>query len=357
LNLTLSQDRPKPLISVCLPNLNNRAYLPERLESILGQTCRDWELVVVDSHSDDGAWELLNEYAARESRIRLHQMERAGIYAAFNRCVELAQGEYIYFATSDDTMEPECLEVLVRLLEKHPACGLAQCGLEIIDAAGRPVSETKVERPWNQTRFCRVLDKWKDREHVRRAPCDAFLHLCVYTAYKSVTQLLIRRNFFQQVGPFPSCYGSGGDFYWEMKAACLSDVAYTPRVLASWRVHSGQATQTTDAVANRWAFARIVQDVLSDLQRSGRGNLARRLRRFRYAQRYAEELVPMAAQFSRLAAWGWWIRLGWRSPRWMKRTWRLCTGSPTDAFDPALIDRALLQAGVWPPQAIESIDG
>jgi glycosyltransferase involved in cell wall biosynthesis len=55
-------------ICICLPNLNNRRFLPERLETIFQQTFTDWELVVVDNHSEDGAWEFFQEQAARMPR-------------------------------------------------------------------------------------------------------------------------------------------------------------------------------------------------------------------------------------------------------------------------------------------------
>jgi glycosyltransferase involved in cell wall biosynthesis len=57
-----------PAISICLPNLNNRRFLAERLETIFRQTFTDWELVVVDNHSEDGAWHFFQEQAARMPR-------------------------------------------------------------------------------------------------------------------------------------------------------------------------------------------------------------------------------------------------------------------------------------------------
>ena len=55
-----------PKVSICVPNLNTRPYLPERFETIFNQTFQDWELIVCDSYSDDGSWEYIQELAARE---------------------------------------------------------------------------------------------------------------------------------------------------------------------------------------------------------------------------------------------------------------------------------------------------
>ena len=95
-----------PMVSILLPNLNNREYLPARFHSILNQTLTDWELIVIDGYSDDGAWGLIQECAKSESRMIVTQSPRKGIYAGINECLSRASGEYVYIATSDDTMAP-----------------------------------------------------------------------------------------------------------------------------------------------------------------------------------------------------------------------------------------------------------
>jgi glycosyltransferase involved in cell wall biosynthesis len=67
-------------VSILLPNLNNRAYLDERVETILSQTLADWELVVVDNHSEDGAWEFFQKLAGKDDRVKISQAPREGMY-------------------------------------------------------------------------------------------------------------------------------------------------------------------------------------------------------------------------------------------------------------------------------------
>src|SRR5688572_20016405 len=102
-----------PRVSICLPNLNTRRYLPERIETIVGQTYPDWELIVSDNYSDDGAWEFFEALASKDPRVDAAQAPRQGLYANWNRCIERARGEFVYIATSDDTMAPDCLEKMV----------------------------------------------------------------------------------------------------------------------------------------------------------------------------------------------------------------------------------------------------
>ena len=131
----------KPLVSVCVPNLNTRPYLQERVDTIVAQTYTNWEMVVSDNFSNDGAWEFFQEIARRDNRVFIAQAPRQGLYPNWNNCIERAQGKYVYIATSDDTMAPDCLEKMVAALEEHDDCDLAHCRLLMIDSAGKPLTD------------------------------------------------------------------------------------------------------------------------------------------------------------------------------------------------------------------------
>ncbi len=227
-----------PRVSVLLPNLNNRPYLEERLRTIAAQTLTDYELVIVDNHSDDGAWELFRDWEKRDSRIRLSQAPREGMYANWNNCVRLARGEYVCIATSDDTMEPGFLSQMVAALDEHPSCGLAHCKLRIIDENGDPSSRLDWGRFFPTAFFGELINS----RHIRLAPHDGLLHCGVKTVYTSITQLLIRRSLFDTVGVFRTDYGSIADFEWGMRASLVTDTIHVPECLATWRVHQAQGT-------------------------------------------------------------------------------------------------------------------
>jgi len=108
--------KPWPLVSICLPTLNARRFLAPRMASILCQTLTDWELIVCDSYSDDGTWEYFRQFKD-DPRVRLYQVPKEGLYAGWNECLRRCRGEYVYIATADDTMAPECLERMVAALE------------------------------------------------------------------------------------------------------------------------------------------------------------------------------------------------------------------------------------------------
>jgi glycosyltransferase involved in cell wall biosynthesis len=229
-----------PRVSVCVPNLNGREFLPERFETIFKQTLRDWEVIVCDGYSDDGAWEYIQELAARESRMRISQTPRKGIYAGFNDCIAQARGEFVYIATSDDTMSADCLEKMVPTLEANPDCGLCQCQLVIIDEKGVPYPP---ETQWNHYTLGQYNQDLVSKTNRRLAPHDGIVHPALFTIYTSITQLLIRRSVFDRIGLFDGRWGSISDFEWEMRAGLVENCIYIPDKLATWRLHPNQATQ------------------------------------------------------------------------------------------------------------------
>lgn len=230
-----------PKVSILLPNLNYRRFLEARMHSILAQTFSDWELIILDGYSDDGAWELFQNYARHDARIRASQARREGIYAGLNRCIELAQGQYIYIATSDDTMSSHCLERMVKALETHAECDLCQCRLDLIDESGTPMKDRSRIGPVEH-----FFGDTLKHPHIRQAPYDGIVHCAVGNVYTSLTQLLIRHSVFDKIGLFPTTRGGQGDFEWGLRAGLVCNVLYLPESLATWRIHPEQASAIPD---------------------------------------------------------------------------------------------------------------
>ena len=101
-----------PLISVIIPVFNCEAYLRSCLESVLSQTLDDFETIVIDDGSTDGSPATCDEYAFRDSRIRVVHQDNRGVSEARNTGLKLAIGEYIFFMDGDDMIMPETLECL-----------------------------------------------------------------------------------------------------------------------------------------------------------------------------------------------------------------------------------------------------
>jgi len=101
-----------PFISFIVPVYNVEDYLHECVDSIIGQTCGDWELILIDDGSPDRCPQICDEYAAKDNRIKVIHQRNAGVAAARNAGLDAAQGEWIWFVDSDDWIVREAVEIL-----------------------------------------------------------------------------------------------------------------------------------------------------------------------------------------------------------------------------------------------------
>ena len=228
---------PEPLVSLCLPTLNARAFLEERLETLRAQTLQDWELIACDSGSEDGTWETLRRYE-NDPRLRLFQVPRAGVYAGWNECLRRARGRYVHIATADDTCRPDFLEKLVTALERHPDADLAVCQFDFIDAAGRVLSPPR-------RRLDAFYGAWLERPHRRPRETEILLHLFVGIPWTTAGALVFRAALLSRAGWFEPAAGADADRYWSLRASFHSDTLSLPERLATWR-------QRPDQVSRRW---------------------------------------------------------------------------------------------------------
>ena len=107
-----------PRVSVIIPVYNVASYLPRCLDSVLGQTCRDIEVICVDDCSTDGSRAVLEKYAAQDARLRLLANEtNKGAALSRNVGLDVAQGEFVYFIDSDDYIDSDYLERMVSASE------------------------------------------------------------------------------------------------------------------------------------------------------------------------------------------------------------------------------------------------
>ena len=126
------------LISVVVPAWRAEKTLAAALDSVLAQTWREIEVLVVDDASPDGTLALAESYAARDPRVRvIAQKENGGVSRARNRGVREARGEWIAFLDSDDLWMPEKLERQMALAAQHPEAGLFFTGSAFISEDDR----------------------------------------------------------------------------------------------------------------------------------------------------------------------------------------------------------------------------
>jgi glycosyltransferase involved in cell wall biosynthesis len=116
-----------PVVTVTMPCRDCADTVGQALDSILGQTLREIEVVAVDDGSEDETGAVLDDYARRDPRLRVVHADHGGVAVAANTAMELARGRYVARMDADDRMLPERLAAQARLLDDRPDLGLVGC--------------------------------------------------------------------------------------------------------------------------------------------------------------------------------------------------------------------------------------
>ncbi|WP_019503564.1 glycosyltransferase family 2 protein [Pleurocapsa sp. PCC 7319] len=181
----------QPLVSVGMPVYNGERFLDSAINSILGQTFKDFELIISDNGSTDRTEEICRHYANTDHRIRYYRQENnLGAGWNFDRVAELATGKYFKWACHDDLCALEFLEQCVKILEEDPSLVLAYPKSLIIDEHGSEI------------------EKHEDRFHLQSAqPAERFkiyLHLVRNGHHCHPFHGLIRRDVIAKLLPLGS---------------------------------------------------------------------------------------------------------------------------------------------------------
>ena len=107
------------MLSIIIPIYNSEKYLRDCLASVIDQTYKDLEIILVDNNSTDNSLKICKEYAAKDNRIRLMQERKKGAAAARNLGIKAAKGDYITFADSDDYLREDAYEILLNRIKKN----------------------------------------------------------------------------------------------------------------------------------------------------------------------------------------------------------------------------------------------
>ncbi len=135
-----------PKVSVILTSYNKEAYIGKAIESVLGQSFNDFELIIADDGSSDNSLALINKYAEKDERIRVYYFEKnKGIPSAHNMAISMSNGKYIAMIDCDDFWEKNKLEKQVGFLEDNPEYGACFSWIKVVDEKENEVSSEECE--------------------------------------------------------------------------------------------------------------------------------------------------------------------------------------------------------------------
>lgn len=148
-------------VSIIVPIYNKEKYLEKCLDSILGQTYRDLEIVLVDDGSQDDSLEICRKYAESDERIHIYAKENGGVASARNLGIEKSQGSFLAFADPDDYLHPECISLLKKAVEET-GVEIAYC--HAVDVNANTGETRTVSEETGQYKVIPVMEyDWVDR--------------------------------------------------------------------------------------------------------------------------------------------------------------------------------------------------
>jgi len=227
-----------PKVSIALPIYNGENFVCDAIESILGQSFQDFELIISDNASTDRSGEICKGYAAREPRIRYVRNDtNIGAAANFNLAFSLARGEYFKWAAHDDVLHSDFLAACVDVLDRDPSVVLCFSRIVNIDSSGRPAGtyEFDNELAFNSDSTHRRFREFMDMRHW----CIAVFGLFRTDALRN-TQLI--DNYV------------GSDRTLVAELSLVGGVCRLPEFLFFRRDHPGSSVVTIRDPQERWGW-------------------------------------------------------------------------------------------------------
>lgn len=203
-------------VSVLIPTFNRAVWLTQSLDSILAQTRRPDEIIVINDGSTDDTLERLEPYGPH---IRIINQDNAGKSAALNRGLAAATGDLIWVFDDDDLATHDALEKLLKLLARNPEAGFAY---------GR---HNRFEtRPNGKTR-------WRSTGYWRNCPPEDFLFESLLDMFAHQPGILVKKSLFERAGPFDETLIRSQDYEMLLRLAVLARPASTERIVFHQRQH------------------------------------------------------------------------------------------------------------------------
>ena len=278
-----------PNVSVVMPVFNAERYVAAAIESILGQTFRDFELLIINDGSTDSSLEIINRY--RDLRIQIRSRENLGIVATRNELLEWSRGSLIACMDADDVSHRERLEIQLKFLQQNPGVGVVGTFGKFIDPDGDELSD-----------FHDLLT----HDEITAALLRADLGIINPSA-------MIRRSAIMHVGGYRTRFVQAEDLDLWLRIGESYRLENIPRVLINYRVHPKSISHALPGEQRRSAQL-VVNEALA---RRGESSV------------FALNLnAPTETACERQRKWAWWAYGAGNFKTAFKYTYRLVLNEP-----------------------------
>ncbi len=225
-----------PIVSVIVPNYNHAPYLRQRLDSIFNQTFQDFEVIILDDCSTDSSKEIIEEYRnhPQVSHVVYNETNSGSPFKQWAKGFDLAQGEYIWIAESDDWAEPEFLkELIVSIEKKH----------NIVIAFSQSVYS--YESSSKTADFLQSSCVMKGK--------DFFIkYMLFHNSICNASSVLFRKKPLCNIPNYYQTFRGAGDYLFWIEFLLIGDVAYIHKPLNHFRQHNSNTTTENRVTGNEF---------------------------------------------------------------------------------------------------------
>jgi glycosyltransferase involved in cell wall biosynthesis len=210
------------MVSIIIPTYNRAYCLRQTIDSIVAQTYRDWEAVIVDDGSTDDTRQMIADSFGHDPRIRYLYQINAGVSNARNTGIAQSSGNFVAFLDSDDIWQPWKLAAQMQCLHNHPEIGMVWTDMEAIDPQGSVIDPRHLRTMYSAYRYFQLDTLFETRERVANiAPSEPSANLYVGDIYPAMimgslvhtSTVLMRRERLDQVGGFDESLTLSGEDY------------------------------------------------------------------------------------------------------------------------------------------------
>jgi glycosyltransferase involved in cell wall biosynthesis len=221
-------------VSVIIPNYNHARYLQKRIESVLSQTYQDFELILLDDCSTDNSRLILEKYRtySKVSHLIINQINSGSTFRQWQKGIQVAQGEYIWIAESDDYADQHFLEILVPQLEQHSRVGLAYCQSFQVDEQDAILMDLRIM----------YGERWYYNYH-NDGNAEVINYLSIRNNIPNASAVLFRKSLYNKVSTNFLTYTYCGDWVFWIDLLKKSDIIYISQSLNYFRKHKQNTTQ------------------------------------------------------------------------------------------------------------------
>ncbi|WP_086245438.1 glycosyltransferase family 2 protein [Campylobacter devanensis] len=236
----------KSLISVIIPAYNHEKYIAQTIMSIIDQSYKNLELIIIDDGSSDNTWKIIKslkeQCLARFTKVEFITQKNQGICATLNKLISLTSGEYIYMIASDDMAKPNAIELLYEELVKNTSYIVAVGDSEIIDENSKKIAWDIAQNPVDIDNGYVTFWQYFVAKHPRLKAINENMEL--FGTYKTLRKgnyipngSLIISKMLKKAGPFTN-KAPLEDWYIHLQLSKLGKYKFVNQILFSYRWHS-----------------------------------------------------------------------------------------------------------------------